>query len=189
MKGRNHPTTFLIGLLVVVLLGCSSTEESYPTPNLAGTELLDGEQLDDVVETTPPTTVLDAAFSVPDTLPDTAEPAVSFGFPHICQTWEGIQNRPDLTELQRLASHDLVISTPHVLDLDWERTDDQPYDGLSTTLVATWNGNPSAKKDSLRQLNPNFTFLATVYYREGKFVGDENTLTNLWDFGYFPPNS
>ena len=117
------------------------------------------------------------------------EAAVSSGFPHICQTWEGIQNRPDLTELQRLASHDLVISTPHVLDLNWERTDDQPYDGLSTTLVPTWNGNPSAKKDSLRQLNPNFTFLATVYYREGNFVGDENTLPTLWDFGYFPPNS
>ncbi len=58
MKRRNHPTTFLIGLLVVVLLGCSSTEETYPTPNL------DGEQLDDVAETTPPTTVLDAAFGV-----------------------------------------------------------------------------------------------------------------------------
>ncbi len=176
MKRRNH-LTLLIGLLVTILLGACA-EQTYPTPNL------DGEQLDDVVETTPPTTVLDAAFSVPET-----EPAASFGFPHICQTWEGIQNRPDLTELQRLASHDLVISTPHVLDLNWERTDDQPYDGLSTTLVPTWNGNPSAKKDSLRQLNPNFTFVATVYYREGNFVGDENTLPTLWDFGYFPPNS
>ena len=181
MKRRNH-LTLLIGLLVTILLGACA-EQSYPMPNL------DGEQLDDLVETTPPTTALDAAFSVPETLPDTAEPAVSSGFPHICQTWEGIQNRPDLTELERLASHDLVISTPHVLDLNWERTDDQPYDGLSTTLVPTWNGNPSAKKDSLRQLNPNFTFVATVYYREGKFVGDENTLPTLWDFGYFPPNS
>ncbi|SUZ63943.1 uncharacterized protein METZ01_LOCUS16797, partial [marine metagenome] len=73
MKRRNH-LTLLIGLLVTILLGACA-EQTYPTPNL------DGEQLDDVVETTPPTTVLDAAFSVPET-----EPAASFGFPHICQT-------------------------------------------------------------------------------------------------------
>jgi hypothetical protein len=117
------------------------------------------------------------------------EVAVSSGFPRTCQAWEGIQNRPDLTELERLASHDLVISTPHVLNLDWVRTDDQPYPGLSTTLEATWNGKPSVKKDALHQLNPNFTFIASVFYREGPFVGDEATITDLWKFGDYPPDS
>ena len=75
------------------------------------------------------------------------------------------------------------------MDLDWVRTDDQPYTGLSTTLEATWNGTPSVKKAALRQLNPNFTFVATVYYREGPFVGDEDTITDLWKFGDYPPDS
>ncbi|MCS5683516.1 MAG: hypothetical protein NZ609_13350, partial [Acidimicrobiales bacterium] len=177
MKRRNH-LTLLIGLLMIVVLG-GCAEQGYPMRS---------------IDESPPITVndddmLDPKFSVPETLPDIAEPAVSPGFPHICQAWEGIQNRPDLPEMERLASHDLVISTPHVLDLDWVRTDDQPYTGLSTTLEATWNGNPSAKKDSLRKLNPNFTFIASVFYREGPFVGDEDTITDLWKFGDYPPDS
>ena len=111
------------------------------------------------------------------------------GFPRVCQTWEGIQNRPDLSEVERLASHDLVISTLHELELDWERSDDQPYTGLSTTLANTWEGDAVHRKASLLQLNPNFKFLASVYYREGPYVGDETNLTDLWDFGHFPPDS
>ena len=57
------------------------------------------------------------------------------GFPRVCQAWGGIQNRPDLSEVERLASHDFVFATPHVLELDWERTDDRPYEGLSVTLA------------------------------------------------------
>ena len=186
MKRLNH-RTLLVGLLMILVLGACA-EQGYPMRS---------------IDEAPPITLndddmFDPRFSVPDEVGEKTyalgivkpeEAAVSSGFPHICQAWEGIQNRPGLTELERLASHDLVISTPYVLNLDWVRTDDQPYTGLSTTLEATWNGKPSAKKDALRQLNPNFTFVATVFYREGSFVGDEDTITDLWKFGDYPPNS
>ncbi|SVA97836.1 uncharacterized protein METZ01_LOCUS150690 [marine metagenome] len=111
------------------------------------------------------------------------------GFPRVCQAWGGIQNRPDLSEVERLASHDFVFATPHVLELDWERTDDQPYEGLSVTLANIWEGDAVLRKASLLRLNPDFKFLASVFYREGPYVGDETDLTDLWDFGHFPPDS
>ena len=194
---------------LMLLAGCS-TDGPYPKSNpyeqcenLGDRVLIDGVLVSCEGTMFTPTTVndddmLDPKFSAPDEAEDKTyalgivkpeETAVSSGFPRICQAWEGIQNRPALTELERLASHDLVISTPHVLNLGWVRTDEQPYTGLSTTLEATWNGSPSVKKDALRELNPNFTFIVSVFYREGSFVGDEDTVTDLWKFGDYPPDS
>ncbi|MDP6697982.1 MAG: hypothetical protein QF558_09530, partial [Acidimicrobiales bacterium] len=68
---------------------------------------------------------------------------------------------------------------------------DQPHQGLSTTLMDIW-GNPDAaeeRKASLLQLNPDFKFLVSVLYREGKYVEDESGLVSLWEFGDFPPDS
>ncbi|HIM55373.1 MAG TPA: hypothetical protein EYM39_01600 [Candidatus Latescibacteria bacterium] len=113
------------------------------------------------------------------------------GFPRVCQAWAGIQNRPDLSELEQLASHDLMWSGLWDLGLGWRVSVDQPYQGLSTTLMDIW-GNPDAaeeRKDSLLQLNPDFKFLVSVLYREGKYVDDESGLVNLWEFGDHPPDS
>ncbi|MDP6214417.1 MAG: hypothetical protein QGI41_05705, partial [Acidimicrobiales bacterium] len=113
------------------------------------------------------------------------------GFPRVCQAWAGIQNRPDLSELEQLASHDLMWSGLWDLGLAWRVSGDQPHQGLSTTLMDIW-GNPDAaeeRKASLLQLNPDFKFLVSVLYREGKYVDDESGFVSLRSFGHFPPDS
>jgi|GEM_PF-635902 len=113
------------------------------------------------------------------------------GFPRVCQAWAGIQNRPDLSELEQFASHDLMWSGLWDLGLAWRVSGDQPHQGLSTTLMDIW-GNPDAaeeRKASLLQLNPDFKFLVSVLYREGKYVDDESGFVSLRSFGHFPPDS
>ena len=140
--------------------------------------------------TTSPSTSTTTTSPSTSTAPTTTTTKPS-GFPRVCQAWSGIQNRPDLSELEQFASHDLMWSGLWDLGLGWRLSVDQPYQGLSTTLMDIW-GNPDAaeeRKDSLLQLNPDFKFLVSVLYREGKYVDDERPLVNLWEFGDFPPDS
>jgi acetyl esterase/lipase len=142
--------------------------------------VLYGEYVSTTTATTPSTS------TAPTTI--TTKPS---GFPRVCQAWAGIQNRPDLSELEQFASHDLMWSGLWDLGLAWRVSGDQPHQGLSTTLMDIW-GNPDAaeeRKASLLQLNPDFKFLVSVLYREGKYVDDESGLVNLWEFGDFPPDS
>ena len=112
------------------------------------------------------------------------------GFPRVCQAWNGIQNRPNLTELERIAHHDLWFTAD--LGLVWEISEDQPYRGLSTTLTDI-NGDPTLtaakeKKAALLRLNPHIKTILSVLYREAAFVGAEEGL-DPWEHGHFPPNS
>ena len=157
------------------------------TVEAATYEFLDRVLYSEYVPTTTPSTSTATTPST-STTPSTAKPS---GFPRVCQAWAGIQNRPDLSELEQLASHDLMWSGLWDLGLAWRVSGDQPHQGLSTTLMDIW-GNPDAaeeRKASLLQLNPDFKFLVSVLYREGKYVEDESGLVNLWEFGDFPPDS
>ena len=113
-------------------------------------------------------------------------------FPRICQAWHGAQNLQDLSELEKIAMHDLWFSTPWDFNLEWETSTEQPYKGLSTSLIDI-NADISLsaareKKSLLLQLNPNIKTIVAVLYREGTFVMNEQDL-NLWEFGHLPPDS
>ena len=119
----------------------------------------------------------------------TAEP---LSFPRICQAWNGVHNRPDSTTVENIARHDLYWDTPYSFDLLWEVTEEQPYQGLSTTLVDTDNDPALTKarilKEELLRLNPNIKTLISVEYREGKIELNENDL-EWWEYGLYPPES
>ncbi|MBH76958.1 MAG: hypothetical protein CL897_01810 [Dehalococcoidia bacterium] len=110
------------------------------------------------------------------------------GFPRICQAWNGIQNRPDLSDLEKIAKHDLWFSTPWSLGLLWQTSIEQPYPGLSTSLTDI-NGDTSLSaarelKSSLLELNPHIKTIATVLYREGEFEPNEEGLA-LHEYGHY----
>jgi len=114
------------------------------------------------------------------------------GFPKICQPWMGIQNRPDSTTLENIARHDLYWGGPWASKLVWETTEDQPYQGLSTTLVDI-NNDPALTqarqlKEELLNLNPKIKTLISVEYRDGIIELDEDDL-ELWEYGHYPPDS
>lgn len=114
------------------------------------------------------------------------------GFPRICQPWNGIQNRPDLTELEQIALHDLWWTGTWRLGLQWETSDEQRYTGLSTSLVDI-EGDPGLtvareRRDELRRLNPDLKVLVALLYREGNYRPDEAGLKR-WELGHFPPDS
>lgn len=147
-----------------------------------------------VASTSPQTTeALSEPTTTPaTTTPPTTEPPGPPGFPRTCQAWNGIQNRPELSELERIASHDLMWSGTWDLGLMWDISDDQPYRGLAVTLRDN-EGNDNlaaakAKKASLLQINPNLKTLVSVLYREGDYIDDESGL-EWWEHGHFPPNS
>ena len=58
-------------------------------------------------------------------------------FPRICQAWNGVQNLSNLSELEKIAMHDLWFSTTWDFNLEWETSKEQPYKGLSTSLIDT----------------------------------------------------
>ncbi|SVB76827.1 uncharacterized protein METZ01_LOCUS229681, partial [marine metagenome] len=119
-------------------------------------------------------------------------PWVTSGFPKICQPWMGIQNRPDSTTLENIARHDLYWDAPWFLDLQWETTENQPYQGLSTSLVDTNHDLTLDKarklKEELLGLNPNIKTLVSVEYREGIITLDEDN-ANWWEYGHYSPDS
>ena len=99
------------------LLACSCASSSLPSENVV-----------------PPTVTPE--LEEPETVEEVIVPAES-GFSKICQPWMGVQNRPDSTVLENIARHDLYWDGPWSFDLTWETTEDQPYQGLSSTLVDT----------------------------------------------------
>ena len=112
--------------------------------------------------------------------------------PKICQPWMGIQNRPESTVLENIARHDLYWDGPWTLGLAWEISEDQPYRGLSTTLVDTDNDPALTKakklKEELLRLNPNIKTLISVEYRDGIIELNEDD-DEWWEYGFYPPDS
>ncbi|MBL6925288.1 MAG: hypothetical protein ISR42_07885, partial [Acidimicrobiia bacterium] len=99
---------------------------------------------------------------------------------------------PDLSEVERLAKHDLMWSGTWDLGLRWDNSDEQPYRGMAVTL-ADVDGDDEftaaiAMKEDLLGINPNLRTLVEIRYRDGRFVGDEAGLP-WWDLGHYPPDS
>ncbi len=114
------------------------------------------------------------------------------GYPRICQAWNGIQNLPGLTEAERLARHDLAWTGTWDLGLRWATSEEQPYQGLATTLTDVDGdpGLPAARevKAELLGLNPHIRTLVPLLYREAEYVADGSGLP-WWEQGYYPTDS
>ena len=114
------------------------------------------------------------------------------GYPSIFQAWNGIENRPDVDELHRLAQHDLAFAHPYaLLKVAWNISEEQPYSGLATALSPSQLNTARQRKQQLLSLNPNLLLLVEIRCRDAKYVSRQNEadVENWWEVGYFPPNS
>ena len=78
-------------------------------------------------------------------------------YPSIFQAWSGIENRPDVDELHRLAQHDLAFAHPYtLLRVVWNISEAQPYSGLATVLNSrsTRDGTPKETGTSIFKPEP-----------------------------------
>ena len=113
-------------------------------------------------------------------------------YPSIFQAWNGIENRPDTDELQRLAQHDLAFAHPYaLLKIAWNISKAQPYSGLATDLLPSQLDTARQRKQELLSLNPNLLLLIEIRYRDARYVSRQNEadVENWWEVGYFPPDS
>lgn len=113
-------------------------------------------------------------------------------YPSIFQAWNGIENRPDVGELHRLAQHDLAFAHPYtLLRIVWDISEAQPYSGLATALNPSQLDAARQRKQELLSLNPNFLMLVEIRYRDARYVSRQNEtdIENWWEVGYFPPDS
>ena len=113
-------------------------------------------------------------------------------YPSIFQAWNGIENRPDVDELHRLAQHDLAFAHPYtLLRVAWDISEAQPYSGLATALNPSPLDTARQRKQELLSLNPNLLLLVEIRYRDARYVSRQNeaNVENWWEVGYFPPDS
>ncbi|MDE0683878.1 MAG: putative glycoside hydrolase [Candidatus Poribacteria bacterium] len=113
-------------------------------------------------------------------------------YPSIFQAWSGIENRPDIDELHRLAQHDLVFAHPYaLLRVAWDVSEEQPYSGLATALSPSQLDTARQRKQQLLSLNPNLLLLVEIRCRDARYVSRQNEadVENWWEVGYFPPDS
>ena len=112
--------------------------------------------------------------------------------PSIFQAWNGIENRPDVDELHRLAQHDLAFAHPYtLLRVAWDILEAQPYSGLATALNPNQLDAAHERKQELLSVNPNLLLLVEIRYRDARYVSRQNeaNVENWWEVGYFPPDS
>ena len=97
-----------------------------------------------------------------------------------------------MTELERIALHDLWWTSGWDLGLGWEISEAQPYRGLSTNFVDVENDPDRAvaieRRAELRRFNPHLNVLVSLFYREGEYVANEED-RRWWELGHFPPDS
>ncbi len=113
-------------------------------------------------------------------------------FPSVFQAWSPVENRPEKSDLQRMAMHDLVFTGTWSMQLRWKVTAEQPYEGLSTELINS-EGKESfqaarQRRARLQELNPNLILLCEVRYREGHYVPPGLRL-EFWQQGDYPRDS
>ena len=139
--------------------------------------------------TAPATTTSGTAATIPSTTVPVPTPA---GHPRICQPWAGVGDRPDLTEMEAIALHDLWWTGTWRMGLQWEVDDDQRYVGLSTTLTDVEGDRDLTvareRRAELHRLNPDLKVLITLLYREASYQADETDL-RWWEIGHYPPDS
>lgn len=117
---------------------------------------------------------------------------VERSFPSIFQAWNGIENLPSESELQRLSRHDLVFGHPYaLLKINWNITRAQPYSGLATNLFQIQINDAIQRKNELLSLNPNLLLLIEIRYRDAKYMSKQHQANadHWWEVGYYPPDS
>ena len=101
--------------------------------------------------------------------PSITERIESRSFPSIVQVWGGIGwtrvlNRPDLSDEEQIALHDLYFS-PTFQTLSWDATPAEPTHGLATQLAGNLEYAREARQQWLNQ-NPNMVFLRSMIIQE-----------------------
>lgn len=113
-------------------------------------------------------------------------------FPSVFQAWSPIENKPEKSELELMAMHDLVFTGTWSMRLNWKITPEQPYKGLSTVLMNKDGGGSldeaRQRRAKLRELNPNLILLCSVGYREGRYVPPGKKV-KLWQREDYPHDS
>ncbi len=113
-------------------------------------------------------------------------------YPLIFQAWNGIENLPAESEIQRLSRHDLAFGHPYsLLTINWNITKTQPYSGLATELSQNQINDARQRKHELLSLNPHLLLLVEIRFRDAKYVSKYNQIKaeNWWEIGYYPPDS
>jgi hypothetical protein len=113
-------------------------------------------------------------------------------FPSVFQAWNRIENKPEKSELELMAMHDLVFTGTWSMRVNWKITPEQPHKGLSIVLMNKEGGDSLnealQRRAELRKLNPNLVLLCEVRYREGRYV-PAGKKVKLWQQGAYPPDS
>lgn len=108
------------------------------------------------------------------------------------QAWNPIENRPEKSQLELMAMHDLVFAGTWSMRLNWKVTPEQPHKGLSTLLVNRDGGRSldeaRQRRAKLREFNPHLILLCEVRYREGRYVAPGKEV-RLWQREDYPPDS
>lgn len=118
--------------------------------------------------------------------------AKSRTYPSIFQAWNPIENKPEKSELELMAMHDLVFTGTWSMRTAWKITPEKPHKGLSTVLVNKHGGasldEAKKRRAELRKLNPHLKLLCEVRYREGRYVAPGKKV-KLWQRSAYPPDS
>ena len=183
----------LMALALLTVIGCG---DGKPIESVATMPSTTGS----MTSTTPPppttiaapTTTTSPATTTTIPATTTTSPPGPLGFPRVCQAWTGVQNRPDLTELEQIALHNLWWGGIDSFGMLWDTSEDQPHNGLSTAVTGLDN-DPDLTlaqelRNTLRRLNPNLKGLVELSYRDGPYVHDPEGRP-FWERGHFPADS
>lgn len=87
----------------------------------------------------------------------------------IFQAWSPVEGKDQLSELEKIACHDLYLDDPWGLRLTWHISDEQPYDGLSEGLDLSNLEEAINRRKTLKDINPDIKIICEVLYREGDY--------------------
>lgn len=107
----------------------------------------------------------------------------------IFQAWSPVEGEDTLTELEKIALHDLYLDGPWGLRLTWDISDEQPYEGLSSNISLENIDEAKNRRETLKSLNPDILILCEVMYREGAYVQELDSVSSYWEKGFLPLES
>ena len=112
----------------------------------------------------------DEVCKIPPLPPSVTERIENRSFPSIVQVWGGIGwtqvlNRPDLSDEEQIALHDLYFSPTFRKTIAWDATPTEPTHGLATQLAGNLEYAREARQQWLDQ-NPNMVFLRSMLIQE-----------------------
>jgi len=108
--------------------------------------------------------------------------------PRVFQPWAVVENLDELSDVEKIAKHDLIFSDTWLLDFGWAISEEQPYPLLESKLDLGEIEKAKAKYLAIKKANPDIVILCSLLYREGRFVEDQRNL-DYWERGDLPPDS